>query len=59
VRHPKQSGRFAALKLPIIVSPRRWERDGFVRRTLQNRSLALGYTLGIPSSRLARWYHSS
>ncbi|HEX5207913.1 MAG TPA: hypothetical protein VFW10_09015 [Steroidobacteraceae bacterium] len=59
VRHLKQSGRFAALKLPIIVSPRRWERDGFVRRTLQNRSLALGYTLGIPPSRLARWYHSS
>ena len=58
VRHLKGSGRFAALKLPVTVSPRRWERDGFLRRTLQNRSLALGYTLGIPASRLARWYHS-
>lgn len=59
VRHLKRRGRFAALKMPIIVSPRRWERDGFLRRTLQNRSLALGYTLGIPASRLARWYHST
>lgn len=57
VRHLKGTGRFVALKLPIIVSPRRWERDGFLRRTLQNRSLALGYLLGIPASRLARWYH--
>lgn len=59
VRHLKRSSRFTALELPITVSPRRWERDGFLRRTLQNRSLALGYTLGIPVSRLARWYHST
>lgn len=59
VRHLKRKRSFAALKLPITVSPRRWERDGFLRRTLQNRSLALGYTLGIPASRLARWYHSA
>ena len=59
VRHLKGTGRFAALKLPVTVSPRRWERDGFLRRTLQNRSLALGYTLGIPASKLARWYHST
>lgn len=59
VRHLKRAGRFAALKLPVTVSPRRWERDGFLRRTLQNRSLALGYLLGIPASRLARWYHST
>jgi hypothetical protein len=59
VRHLKRAGYFAALKLPITVSPRRWERDGFLRRTLQNRSLALGYILGIPASRLARWYHST
>lgn len=59
VRHLKRAGRFAALKLPVTVSPRRWERDGFLRRTLQNRSLAIGYVLGIPASRLARWYHST
>lgn len=59
VRHLKRAGRFAALKLPITVSSRRWERDGFLYRTLQNRSLALGYLLGIPASRLARWYHSA
>jgi glycosyltransferase involved in cell wall biosynthesis len=59
VRHLKRTGGFIALKLPITVSPRRWERDGFLRRTLRNRSLALGYALGVPASRLARWYRTA
>jgi rSAM/selenodomain-associated transferase 2 len=56
VRALKRTGRFVALKLPIMVSPRRWERDGFLRRTLHNRLLALGCALGIDSAILARWY---
>ncbi|MGH8140233.1 MAG: TIGR04283 family arsenosugar biosynthesis glycosyltransferase [Steroidobacteraceae bacterium] len=58
VRALKRSGRFAALALPIIVSSRRWERDGFLRRTLHNRALALGFLLGIDSMTLARWYRT-
>ncbi|MGH8325420.1 MAG: TIGR04283 family arsenosugar biosynthesis glycosyltransferase [Steroidobacteraceae bacterium] len=57
VRHLKRTRRFIALPLPITVSARRWDRDGFLRRTLQNRLLAVGYALGIAPSRLARWYH--
>jgi rSAM/selenodomain-associated transferase 2 len=56
VRALKSTGRFIGLDLPIDVSPRRWERDGFIVRTLLNRILAVGYALGISPARLARWY---
>jgi glycosyltransferase involved in cell wall biosynthesis len=55
VRALRRSGRFVALDVPIIVSPRRWEREGYWRRTLANRLLALGYLCGIAPARLARW----
>jgi rSAM/selenodomain-associated transferase 2 len=51
----KRTGRFAALALPITVSPERWERDGYLRRALVNRLLALGFFFGISPARLARW----
>lgn len=52
----KRSGRFIALPIPVTVSPRRWERDGWLTRTLANRLLALGYALGIAPAQLASWY---
>jgi hypothetical protein len=56
VRALKRTGGFAALDLPITVSPRRWERDGFLRRSLANRMLALAFLCGASPARLARWY---
>lgn len=56
LRRLKSTGPIAALPVPVHVSARRWERDGWWRRTLMNRMLALGYILGIPPTRLARWY---
>ncbi len=56
VRALKQTGRFDALDLPITVSPRRWDRDGYFRRTLANRMLALAFLCGASPARLARWY---
>ncbi|HXS27746.1 MAG TPA: glycosyltransferase [Steroidobacteraceae bacterium] len=56
VRALKRTRRFAGLDLPITVSARRWERDGFFRRTLANRMLALGFLCGASPARLARWY---
>lgn len=56
VRFLKRTGRFGALDLPITVDPRRWERDGYLRRTLHNRVLALGYLMGVSPMRLAQWY---
>lgn len=56
VRALRRQGSFACMPAGIGVSPRRWERDGWIRRTLANRLLALGYTLGISPYRLARRY---
>jgi rSAM/selenodomain-associated transferase 2 len=56
VRALRRQGRFACVPADIGVSPRRWERDGWMRRTLGNRLLALGHALGIPPHRLARRY---
>jgi rSAM/selenodomain-associated transferase 2 len=59
VRALRGTGRFVALPLPITVSERRWQRDGLVRRTLRNRTLALGFVLGVDPQTLARWYRAS
>ena len=56
VRAARAAGRFKALDVELGVSARRWERDGWLRRTLQNRLLAAGHLLGISSTRLARSY---
>jgi rSAM/selenodomain-associated transferase 2 len=56
VRALRRRGHFARIDAPIGVSPRRWERDGWIRRSLHNRLLALGYMLGIPPATLARRY---
>ena len=58
VKAARRNGRFVQLAVPIGVSPRRWERDGWLRRTLANRMLALGYTIGISPVKLARHYQS-
>lgn len=49
-------GDFRRLPADMGVSPRRWERDGWVWRTLHNRYLALAYALGVPPQRLVRAY---
>ena len=56
VRALKRSGGFRVLDEAIGVSPRRWQQDGYWRRTFHNRLLALGHAAGISPRRLARWY---
>ena len=56
VRAVRSAGRFVPLDTSIGVSPRRWERDGWIRRTLSNRLLAIGYMLGLSPDTLARYY---
>lgn len=55
VKALRRQGRFDALPLTIGVSERRWERDGWWRRILGQRLLALGYMMGLSPARLARW----
>ena len=59
VRALRRSGRFVAVPLPMTVSERRWQRDGLLRRTLRNRSLALAFVVGIDPVTLERWYRAS
>ncbi len=56
VRKLRRRGSFAQVAASIGVSPRRWERDGWLQRSISNRLLALAYTLGVPPRRLARRY---
>jgi rSAM/selenodomain-associated transferase 2 len=56
VRALRRTGRFTALTAAIGVSPRRWERDGWIRRTLGNRALAVAYMAGVSPRRLAQSY---
>jgi rSAM/selenodomain-associated transferase 2 len=58
VKAARGHGRFVEIDAPIGVSPRRWERDGWLKRTLANRLLALGYMLGISPRTLARRYRT-
>ncbi|OIQ51001.1 Glycosyl transferase family 2 [Pseudodesulfovibrio hydrargyri] len=46
----------AILRERVLTSPRRWERDGVVRRTLGNWRLRLCYALGAAPEDLARSY---
>jgi rSAM/selenodomain-associated transferase 2 len=56
VRSIRARGRFARLPATIGVSPRRWERDGWLRRSLSNRMLATAYMFGISPGTLAKRY---
>ncbi|MDA8149584.1 MAG: TIGR04283 family arsenosugar biosynthesis glycosyltransferase [Nitrospiraceae bacterium] len=57
VRKLRQQGRFIDLKEVILVDPRKWDREGWWRRTWNNRLLATAFALGIPPHRLAVLYN--
>ncbi len=40
----------------LPVNTRRWERDGYWKRTLHNRLLALAYKFGVSTEKLSQWY---
>jgi len=56
VRGARAAGRFERVDTPLGVSTRRWERDGWLRRTINNRMLACAYMFGVSPTRLARRY---
>ncbi|MEO0365240.1 MAG: glycosyl transferase family 2 [Pseudomonadota bacterium] len=56
VRSVKSSGRFVPHNETIGVDPRRWQRTGWIKRTLVNRALAIGHACGVSPHTLARWY---
>ena len=56
VQQLRRRGRIARVPLAVLTSARRWQRLGVGRTTLVNQIMVLGYSLGIPPSRLAHWY---
>jgi rSAM/selenodomain-associated transferase 2 len=56
VRRLRARGTFRMLPHGLAVATRRWERDGWVRRSLHNRWLALRFALGGRPETLARRY---
>lgn len=58
VQAARRLGRFAALAEPVFVDSRRWQRDGWWRRSLNNRLLALRFMSGAAPQDLAARYHS-
>ncbi|MCH9639126.1 MAG: TIGR04283 family arsenosugar biosynthesis glycosyltransferase [Betaproteobacteria bacterium] len=57
VRSVRKLGEFSALRAPVFVNPRRWQHDGWWRRTWHNRKLALNFALGVAPQKLAESYH--
>lgn len=52
----RKNGRLALLTIPARTSARRWQRLGFMRTTMMNQLILLGFFFGIRPDRLARWY---
>jgi rSAM/selenodomain-associated transferase 2 len=57
VKQLRRLGRFERIAHGLKVDPRRWQRDGWWRRSLHNRLLALAYFFGVPPTHLARRYN--
>jgi rSAM/selenodomain-associated transferase 2 len=53
----RRRGCLAHADVPALTSARRWERDGWLRRTLENSVLLALFLTGWPPERLARRYH--
>ena len=52
----KRHGGFAKSRACVVTSARRFEAEGLLRRQLKNAAILLLHALGVPASRLARWY---
>jgi rSAM/selenodomain-associated transferase 2 len=52
-----RAGRIHEPALAVITSARRYERDGWFRRTTRNLALVTLYFAGVSPARLSRWYH--
>lgn len=51
-----RAGRMAEIPLPLVTSARRWEREGWFRRSARNLAIVVLYFLGVSPARLARRY---
>jgi rSAM/selenodomain-associated transferase 2 len=57
IRRLSRQGRLEHADVPALTSARRWERDGWIRRTVENGTLILLFLAGWSPDSLARRYH--
>jgi rSAM/selenodomain-associated transferase 2 len=57
VRRLTRSGQLRHLTLRLTTSARRWEREGWLRRSVRNLTTLTLYALGVSPDRLARRYY--
>jgi rSAM/selenodomain-associated transferase 2 len=58
VRLIRRHGRLALLRARAWTSPRRYERNGWLRQTARNLAALAGWYLGLSRADLARWYRA-
>jgi hypothetical protein len=56
VRIIRRHGKIVTAPEPAVTSSRRWQQYGAFKVTLINKLMILGYHLGVPPARLARFY---
>ena len=56
IKSLRKSRKLHISTIPIKVSTRRWEKDGYWTRTLHNRFLAMAFILGVSVEKLSQWY---
>ena len=57
IRRLRRRGRIVLAPVSITTSTRRWKNLGPWQTTIINQALIMAYCLGIPPSRIARWYN--
>jgi rSAM/selenodomain-associated transferase 2/rSAM/selenodomain-associated transferase 1 len=57
IRRARETGCLFITRSVVMTSARRWERDGWFRRSAQNISLAMRFVMGASPSRLAQRYY--
>lgn len=58
VKGLRRLGHFQPLLEPLWIDPRRWQHDGWWRRTWHNRKLAIRFACGAPPDKLAEQYRA-
>lgn len=56
VRRLVRAGPVVELALRLTTSARRWQQDGWFRRSARNLALLTLYWMGVAPARLAKWY---
>jgi hypothetical protein len=56
VRRVQRATTLQRLSSSVVVSARRWRKEGPLRTLARNAALITAYLFGVPPDRLARWY---